>query len=150
LYSESKRIFHKIQSLDELLRDLEIDYEAKFETYRESGKDKKIERLKEEFSEKRTIYLKKREKYCVEERNLWKKKKLVLDLDKRNMSKLQVFMDILAEIEGKKRLPVSRQTLIDRLVQTGFFSDIQAVTFIQRMIREANIYESKPEHYNRV
>ncbi len=150
LNTESGRIQRKIKSLEELLRDLEIDYEAKLETFKEGGKVKKIEKLKEEFTEKRSIYLKKREKYKVELDNIWKTKKLEQEMHERNVTKLQTFMDILSELEAGRRKPANRQMLIDHLVDSGRFTSIEAVSYIQQMLREATIYESKPNHYNRV
>lgn len=148
--SESSRLFKKTKVIDEQLRDLEIDYEAKFETYQSSGRDKKLQKLKVDFTEKRTILVKKKEKYNVELKNLWRKKELETQMRQRTYSKMQLFMDTVKELEGIDRKPAQRQMLIKYLVNTGKFSDIEAVNYIKRMLHEASIYESRPDHYNRV
>jgi DNA replicative helicase MCM subunit Mcm2 (Cdc46/Mcm family) len=66
------------------------------------------------------------------------------------VSKLQLFMDVLKSLEGDSKTPVEEKLFVKELAKTGKFSEEEARTFIRRMLREASIYESKPGHYNRV
>ena len=66
------------------------------------------------------------------------------------VSKMQLFMDVLKSLEGDSKAPVDEKTFVEELEKTEKFSEDEARTYIQRMLREASIYESKPGHYNRV
>ena len=66
------------------------------------------------------------------------------------VSKMQLFMDILKALEGDSRAAVDEKAFIDELTKSGKFNDDDARNFIRRMLRESAIYESKPGHYNRV
>jgi len=66
------------------------------------------------------------------------------------VSKLQLFMDVLKSLEGDGKAAVEEKTFIKELVKTGKFTEEEARSFLRRMLREASIYESKPGHYNRV
>ena len=66
------------------------------------------------------------------------------------VSKMQLFMDVLKSLEGDSKVPVDEKTFVEELEKTEKFSEDEARTYIQRMLREASIYESKPGHYNRV
>jgi DNA replicative helicase MCM subunit Mcm2 (Cdc46/Mcm family) len=66
------------------------------------------------------------------------------------VSKLQLFMDVLKSLEGDSKTAVEEKSFVKELVKTGKFTEEEARNFIRRMLREASIYESKPGHYNRV
>lgn len=65
-------------------------------------------------------------------------------------SKLQHFFNILKSLEGEDKQPVPSHHLIDAMVKSGKFSEDEAVTYIQRILNEVKIFESKPDHYNKV
>ena len=69
---------------------------------------------------------------------------------KSEVSKLQMFMEILRTLEGEPKSSVPEQGFVDELVKSDKFSEEQARDYIRRMIRDASIYESKPGHYNTV
>jgi DNA replicative helicase MCM subunit Mcm2 (Cdc46/Mcm family) len=66
------------------------------------------------------------------------------------ISKLQLFMDVLKSLEGDSKTAVEEKLFVKELAKTGKFTEEEARNFIRRMLREASIYESKPGHYNRV
>jgi replicative DNA helicase Mcm len=66
------------------------------------------------------------------------------------VSKMQLFMDILKGLEGDHKTPVDEKTFVKELEKSEKFSEEEARNYIRRMLREASIYESKPGHYNRV
>lgn len=66
------------------------------------------------------------------------------------VSKMQLFMDILRSLEGENKAPVDEKAFVDELTKSGKFSEDDARNFIRKMTKEAAIYESKPNHYNRV
>ena len=70
---------------------------------------------------------------------------------KRNsrIAKMQLFLDTLRRQEGDNKVEVKEDILIDELVGTGKFTQEDARNHIRMMLREANIYESRPGCYNR-
>ena len=66
------------------------------------------------------------------------------------VSKIQLFMDILKALEGDTRSPVEEKEFVDELVKTDKFTEEEARDYIRKMLREASIYESRPGHYNHV
>ena len=66
------------------------------------------------------------------------------------VSKMQLFMDVLKSLEGEPKMPVEEKKFMDELVKSEKFTIDDARTYLRRMLREASIYESKPGHYNRV
>lgn len=66
------------------------------------------------------------------------------------VSKMQLFMDVLKSLEGDNKAPVEEKMFVKELAKTTKFTEEEAKNFIRRMLREASIYESKPGHYNRV
>ena len=66
------------------------------------------------------------------------------------VSKMQLFMDILRSLEGENKMPVEEKTFVRELEKSDKFTQDEARNYIRRMLREASIYESKPGHYNRV
>ena len=69
---------------------------------------------------------------------------------KSEVSKLQMFMEILRTLEGEPKSSVPEKEFVDELVKSDKFSEEEARNYIRRMIRDASIYESKPGHYNTV
>ena len=66
------------------------------------------------------------------------------------VSKMQLFMDVLKSLEGDNKVPVEERAFVKELEKSEKFSEEEARNYIRRMLREASIYESKPGHYNRV
>ena len=64
------------------------------------------------------------------------------------VSKMQLFMDVLKSLEGENKTAVEEKIFVKELEKTGKFAEEEARNFLKRMLREANIYESKPGHYN--
>ncbi|NOQ44936.1 MAG: AAA domain-containing protein [Nitrosopumilus sp.] len=66
------------------------------------------------------------------------------------VSKMQLFMDVLKGLEGDNKVSVEERTFVKELEKSEKFTEEEARNYIRRMLREASIYESKPGHYNRV
>jgi len=66
------------------------------------------------------------------------------------VSKMQLFMDVLKSLEGDNKIAVEEKLFVKELEKSGKFTVEDARNYIRRMLREASIYESKPGHYNRV
>ncbi len=66
------------------------------------------------------------------------------------VSKMQLFMDVLKSLEGENKAPVEEKLFITELVKSSKFTEEEARNYVRRMLREASIYESRPGHYNRV
>ncbi len=66
------------------------------------------------------------------------------------VSKMQLFMDVLKGLEGDNKVPVEEKMFVRELEKSEKFTEEEARNYIRRMLREASIYESKPDHYNRV
>ena len=66
------------------------------------------------------------------------------------VSKMQLFMDVLKSLEGDNKMAVEERLFVKELVKSGKFTEEEARNYLRRMLREASIYESKPGHYNRV
>ena len=66
------------------------------------------------------------------------------------VSKMQLFMDVLKSLEGDNKIPVEEKLFITELVKSDKFTEDEARKYLRRMQREASIYESRPGHYNRV
>ena len=64
------------------------------------------------------------------------------------VSKMQLFMDVMKSLEGEHKTPVDEKQLVEELVKTGKYNDEEAKNFIRKMARDSSIYESKPGHYN--
>jgi replicative DNA helicase Mcm len=69
---------------------------------------------------------------------------------KSEVSKIQLFMDIVKSLEGEHKIPVEEKQLVEELAKTEKFTEDEAKNFIRKMARDSSIYESKPGHYNRV
>lgn len=66
------------------------------------------------------------------------------------VSKMQLFMDVMKSLEGDEKRPVEEKTFVKELVKTGKFTEEEARKYIKKLQRESAIYESKSGHYNRV
>ncbi|MDE1867206.1 MAG: minichromosome maintenance protein MCM, partial [Thaumarchaeota archaeon] len=66
------------------------------------------------------------------------------------VSKMQLFMDVMKSLEGDEKRPVEEKTFVKELVKTGKFTEEESRKYIKKLQRESAIYESKPGHYNRV
>ena len=65
------------------------------------------------------------------------------------VSKMQLFMDILKSLEGENKIAVEEGKLIKELVNSEKFNESDAHRWIIKMKEEeASIYESKTGHYN--
>ena len=64
------------------------------------------------------------------------------------VSKMQLFMDIMKSLEGEHKTPVDEKQLVEELTKTDKFTEEEAKNFIRKMARDSSIYESKPGHYN--
>jgi replicative DNA helicase Mcm len=66
------------------------------------------------------------------------------------VSKMQLFMDVMKSLEGDEKRPVEEKAFVKELVKTGKFTEDEARKYLKKLQRESAIYESKPGHYNRV
>ncbi len=66
------------------------------------------------------------------------------------VSKMQLFMDVMKSLEGDEKRPVEEKTFVKELVKTDKFTEDEARKYLKKLQRESAIYESKPGHYNRV
>ncbi|MDC0202417.1 minichromosome maintenance protein MCM [Candidatus Nitrosopelagicus sp.] len=64
------------------------------------------------------------------------------------VSKMQLFMDIMKSLEGEHKAPVDEKQLVEELTKTEKFTEEESKNFIRKMARDSSIYESKPGHYN--
>ena len=65
-------------------------------------------------------------------------------------SKMSIFMQILIKLQGSSKNPIHQDVFVKTLVKTGYFTEPDSLNYIRRMLREATIYESKPNHYNTI
>jgi len=63
--------------------------------------------------------------------------------------KIQLFQDIMKVLEDQLG-PVPGKTLVEELVKSGKFTDVEANTYIKRFLQEANIWESSPGCFRKV
>ncbi|MDE1728712.1 MAG: minichromosome maintenance protein MCM [Thaumarchaeota archaeon] len=66
------------------------------------------------------------------------------------VSKMQLFMDVMKSLEGDEKRPVEEKAFVKELIKTDKFTEDEARKYIKKLQRESAIYESKPGHYNRV
>ncbi|RNJ77714.1 MAG: ATPase [Nitrosopumilus sp. H8] len=66
------------------------------------------------------------------------------------VSKMQLFMDVLRQLETDNKMPVPEKAFVAELIKTEKFDEEEAHKYIQKMKNESTIYESRPGHYNRV
>lgn len=65
------------------------------------------------------------------------------------LSKMQLFMDVLKSLEGDRRVPVPEEELLTEMANTDKFTPEEARVFLRKMKGEGIVYESKSGHYNR-
>lgn len=127
-----------------------------------------IEKLDNEISVQFSLSPKMKEQYILEVEKILEYKhgitlhaskylsKLKQDLDSLKskpypkQSKLQLFLNIIKSLEGEDKQPVPSHHLIDVMIKSGKFSEDEVDTYIERVLNEAKIYESKSGYYNRV
>ena len=66
------------------------------------------------------------------------------------VSKMQLFMDVLRSLEGDNKVALRKEHLYRNLKKVRNSLKRKQRNYIRRMLREASIYESNPGHYNRV
>ena len=64
------------------------------------------------------------------------------------VSKMQLFMDVIRSLEGEHKHPVEESQLIDELAKTEKFTEDEARSYIRKMQKDSVIYEAKPGYYN--
>ena len=64
------------------------------------------------------------------------------------VSKMQLFMDVIRGLEGEHKHPVEESQLVEELAKTDKFTDDEARNYIQKMQKDSVIYEAKPGYYN--
>lgn len=62
----------------------------------------------------------------------------------------QLFWNILHDLETIDKHPIEEKQFVSELIKSGKFTEEVALKRIRFELRVANIYESKPGHYNRV
>lgn len=65
------------------------------------------------------------------------------------VTKLQLFMDLLKRMEGDRREPVEEEAFVRELVNTEKFGQDEARKYIRKLLGEGTIYEPKAGHYAR-
>lgn len=65
------------------------------------------------------------------------------------VSKMQLFMDLLKRMEGDRKEPVEEAAFVKELVNTEKFSQDEARKYIRKILDEGAIYEPKSGYYNR-
>ena len=151
LYTVTHELYTPFVKLQREIRKLQYNYDADFRTYTKLKDTKKLESLKKKFKEKHLFLTERSEEYDAQIQEYVKRKMLEDKSSTIHVSKLQLFMDTLKELEGENKKAVLHQTLVRELVdEKKAFSREQANEYIRRMIREASIYESRPGFYNRV
>ena len=64
------------------------------------------------------------------------------------VSKMQLFMDVIRGLEGEHKHPVEESELVEYLAKTDKFTEDEARTYIRKMQKDSVIYEAKPGYYN--
>ena len=64
------------------------------------------------------------------------------------VSKMQLFMDIIRSLEGEHKHPVEESQLVEELAKTDKFTEDEARNYIRKMQKDSVIYEAKPGYYN--
>ena len=64
------------------------------------------------------------------------------------VSKMQLFMDVIRSLEGEHKHPVEESQLVEELAKTDKFTDDEARNYIRKMQKDSVIYEAKPGYYN--
>ena len=64
------------------------------------------------------------------------------------VSKMQMFMEIIRSLEGEHKHPVEESNLIEELTNSEKFTEDEARSYIRKMQKDSVIYEAKPGYYN--
>ena len=64
------------------------------------------------------------------------------------VSKMQLFMDVIRGLEGEHKHPVEESELVEYLAKTDKFTEDEARNYIRKMQKDSIIYEGKPGYYN--
>ncbi len=64
------------------------------------------------------------------------------------VSKMQLFMDVIRSLEGEHKHPVEESQLVEELAKTDKFTEDDARNYIRKMQKDSVIYEAKPGYYN--
>ena len=64
------------------------------------------------------------------------------------VSKMQLFMDVIRGLEGEHKHPVEETKLVEELTKTEKFTEDEARNYIRKMQKDSVIYEAKPGYYN--
>ena len=64
------------------------------------------------------------------------------------VSKMQLFMDVIRGLEGEHKHPVEESQLVEELAKTDKFTEDEARNYIRKMQKDSVIYEAKPGYYN--
>ena len=64
------------------------------------------------------------------------------------VSKMQLFMDVIRSLEGEHKHPVEESQLVEELAKTDKFTEDEARNYIRKMQKDSVIYEAKPGYYN--
>ena len=64
------------------------------------------------------------------------------------VSKMQLFMDVIRGLEGDHKHPVEESQLVEELAKTDKFTEDEARNYIRKMQKDSVIYEAKPGYYN--
>ena len=64
------------------------------------------------------------------------------------VSKMQMFMDVMRGLEGEHKHPVEESQLVEELAKTEKFTEDDARNYIRKMQKDSVIYEAKPGYYN--
>jgi|TARA_B100000959_G_scaffold143191_1_gene150304 replicative DNA helicase Mcm len=64
------------------------------------------------------------------------------------VSKMQLFMDVIRSLEGEHKHPVEEGQLVEELAKTDKFTEDDARNYIRKMQKDSVIYEAKPGYYN--
>jgi len=64
------------------------------------------------------------------------------------VSKMQLFMDVIRGLEGEHKHPVEESQLVEELAKTDKFNEDEARNYIRKMQKDSVIYEAKPGYYN--
>src|SRR3970040_1400150 len=139
-YFESYPLNNEICKIEKNIKMLQIDYDAKLETF---TVPKKIKSLKIICNEKHSILTKKLE-MLKDDRSTWVKQRKLeqeirvnqlrssnLMLDQRQ-NKLQLFMDTIRYLEGSTKMAVPKDRLMTRLLWTKEFTSDEVENYIKR------------------
>ena len=68
---------------------------------------------------------------------------------RNEITKMQLFMDILHDLQGDMGNPAEHETLIKAMVDAGKFTADDAPDYIRKLCRDGIIYQRWPGHYSK-